>query len=111
MLILPNNPTALKKIMGDTVPCNVYLPLTKEETKALIQDFLKFIETCINRIRRPNNSVPKGAARVNEIEIIPGHILQTNLYFIHSLDCMNKACLANTGLHLRSIHFIFMKGS
>jgi len=65
MLVLPTNLTALKKIMGDVVPCNVCLPFSLDEKKVLIQDFLKFIETCINRIRRPNNSVPKGASRVS----------------------------------------------
>ncbi len=61
MFILPINQVVLKRLMGEgNTPCNIYEPLKLDEKRVIIQDFIKFIETCINRIRRPNNSIPKG---------------------------------------------------
>ncbi|XP_021953845.1 GATOR complex protein Iml1 isoform X3 [Folsomia candida] len=62
MFILPINQVVLKRLMGEGVSpeCNIYEPLKLEEKRSHIQEFLKFIETCINRIRRPNTSIPKG---------------------------------------------------
>lgn len=60
MLVLPiNNQLVLKKSIGESA-CDVYEPFKIDEKRTIIPEFLKFIETCINRIRRPNNSIPKG---------------------------------------------------
>ena len=61
MFLLPTFQTPAKKILEGCEHANVYAPLTDEEKAALVDGFLKFIETCINRIRRPNNSAKKGA--------------------------------------------------
>lgn len=62
MFLLPINQVVLKRLMGEgntNAPCNIYEPFKPDEKKGMIQDFLKFTETCVNRIRRPNNSFPK----------------------------------------------------
>ncbi|ODM94660.1 DEP domain-containing protein 5 [Orchesella cincta] len=60
MLILPTQQVS-KRSYDEQMPCIGTSGLKVEETSAIVQDYLKFIETCINRIRRPNNSFPKGA--------------------------------------------------
>ena len=54
----------VKKILEGAPHADIYTPLTEEEQTVLVDGFLKFIETCINRIRRPNNSAKKGVANV-----------------------------------------------
>ncbi|CAG7725373.1 unnamed protein product [Allacma fusca] len=65
MFLLPTFQGAAKKILETSDHCNVYTPLTDEEKAGLVDGFLKFIETCINRIRRPNNSAKKGGRNTN----------------------------------------------
>ncbi|CAL8081295.1 unnamed protein product [Orchesella dallaii] len=60
MLILPTQQVS-RRSYDEQQACIGTSGLKVEETSIIVQDYLKFIETCINRIRRPNNSFPKGA--------------------------------------------------
>lgn len=60
MLILPTQHSNVKRCNDEPAPNLAHVAWKLEETCVIVQDFLKFIETCINRIRRPNNSFPKG---------------------------------------------------
>lgn len=60
MLILPIQASAKRSAEEQITNIFGHCSWKVEETSLVVQDFLKFIETCINRIRRPNNSFPKG---------------------------------------------------
>lgn len=73
MYLLPKENPATKKIMESPVmiPCDIYTGIDNENTKQQIDDFMKFIETHINKIRK----TPKASNRVS-------HLIHYNNIFI-----------------------------
>jgi len=59
MLIFPTRIVELKKLMEGLENFDIFPSAYSEDKNPTVECFLKFIETCINRIRRPNNSFPK----------------------------------------------------
>ncbi|KAK9511936.1 hypothetical protein O3M35_000495 [Rhynocoris fuscipes] len=57
--LLPFCQSGTKKILEGSQHCDVYQPLTVEEQKTLTENFVKYIETWVNKIRRPHNYVNK----------------------------------------------------
>lgn len=55
MYILPLSNVATRKIMDGTVRCDIYQEPTLEEQNNIIDGFLKFVETFLNKIRRPSH--------------------------------------------------------
>ncbi|KAF6203439.1 hypothetical protein GE061_001770 [Apolygus lucorum] len=53
VFILPACQVATKKILEGSPHCNIYNVHTAEEQQLLIENFLKYIETWINKIKRP----------------------------------------------------------
>ncbi|XP_066997885.1 GATOR complex protein Iml1 isoform X2 [Anabrus simplex] len=52
--LLPINHQATKRILEGSEHCDIYQPATPEEQSHSVDGFLRFIETWVNRIRRPN---------------------------------------------------------
>ncbi|XP_069703010.1 GATOR complex protein Iml1 isoform X2 [Periplaneta americana] len=52
--LLPLNHQATKKIVEGSYHCDIYTTPTAEEQGQLVENFLRFLETWVNRIRRPN---------------------------------------------------------
>lgn len=50
---LPSNQPGTKKILEDpSGTCDVYTRLTREENYNLLEEFLRFVESIVNKIRR-----------------------------------------------------------
>nr|CAD7589464.1 unnamed protein product [Timema genevievae] len=56
MYLLPLNHLATKKILEGADHCDIYTPLSSEELGHLVEDFLRFLETYINRNKRPGTT-------------------------------------------------------
>ncbi|XP_014258974.1 GATOR complex protein DEPDC5 isoform X2 [Cimex lectularius] len=55
MYLLPMCPSVTKRILDGSEHCDLYNPLSPEEQQNLMDNFLKFIELWVNKIRRPQN--------------------------------------------------------
>nr|CAD7570654.1 unnamed protein product [Timema californicum] len=56
MYLLPLNHVATKKILEGADHCDIYTPLSSEELGHLVEGFLRFLETYINRNKRPGTT-------------------------------------------------------
>ncbi|XP_046613786.1 GATOR complex protein Iml1 isoform X1 [Neodiprion virginianus] len=54
VFLLPLNTPATRRILDGSVHCDIYSPATSAEQANFMEGFLRFIETWLNRIRRPN---------------------------------------------------------
>ncbi|XP_049833121.1 GATOR complex protein Iml1 isoform X2 [Schistocerca gregaria] len=52
--LLPLNHQATKKILDGAENCDIYAPLSTEEQGHFVEGFLRFIETWVNKVKRPN---------------------------------------------------------
>ncbi|KAE8752931.1 hypothetical protein FOCC_FOCC000276 [Frankliniella occidentalis] len=52
--LLPVNQSATRKILDGSEHCDIYVPPSTEDQCQMVKNFLRFIETFVNRIRRPN---------------------------------------------------------
>lgn len=54
MYLLPKEHPATKKIMESPVPipCDIYIENAVENTKSYIEDFMRFVETHLNKLRK-----------------------------------------------------------
>lgn len=59
MYLLPNLQPGTKKIQDGCEVTNIYSLLTEDDKSYLVDGFLKFIEICINRVRRMNTCSKK----------------------------------------------------
>ncbi|KAK9687602.1 Vacuolar membrane-associated protein Iml1 [Popillia japonica] len=56
--LLPLNNAATKRIIEGS-HCDIYGPMTSADHQQMVEGFLKFIESVVNRIRRPNAKKPR----------------------------------------------------
>jgi len=52
MYLLPNSQPATKRILEGADHTNIYARITEEEKSGLVDNFLKFLEALVNRLRR-----------------------------------------------------------
>ncbi|KAG8334592.1 GATOR complex protein depdc5 [Homalodisca vitripennis] len=57
--ILPVSTVSTRKILEGSEYCDLYSPLTQEEQELISDNYLRFIETWINKIRRPSQKKPR----------------------------------------------------
>ena len=62
--LLPLNHQATKKILDGSEHCDIYNQSTAEDQGLQVENFLKFLETWVNRIKRPN-TCKKPRVRLN----------------------------------------------
>uniref|UniRef100_A0A1B6F1V2 DEP domain-containing protein n=1 Tax=Cuerna arida TaxID=1464854 RepID=A0A1B6F1V2_9HEMI len=58
--ILPVSTISTRRILEGSEYCDLYSPLTQEEQEHISDNYLRFIETWINKIRRPSQKKPRG---------------------------------------------------
>lgn len=56
---MPLNNAATKRIIEGAPHCDVYTPLTSAEHNQMVEGFLKFIETVVNKIKRSAAKKPR----------------------------------------------------
>lgn len=62
---------ATRRILEGYDHCDIYVPLSVEEQSQMVKNFLRFIETFVNRIRRPNaHKKPRVSGRLKNLYII-----------------------------------------
>ncbi|XP_034240343.1 GATOR complex protein Iml1 isoform X2 [Thrips palmi] len=52
--LLPVNQMATRRILEGSEHCDIYVPPSIEDQSQMVKNFLRFIETFVNRIKRPN---------------------------------------------------------
>lgn len=52
--LLPVNQMATRRILEGSETCDIYIPPSIEDQSQMVKNFLRFIETFVNRIKRPN---------------------------------------------------------
>lgn len=57
--LLPLNNSATKRIIEGAQHCDIYTSLNNFDYANLVEGFLKFIETVVNKIKRPNPKKPR----------------------------------------------------
>ncbi|PSN43947.1 DEP domain-containing protein 5 [Blattella germanica] len=86
--LLPLNHHATKKILDGAEHCDIYCPPTPEEQGHQVETFLRFLETWVNRIKRPNtckkprNPAPSTGSKAQQKLILRRH--STSLIYLSS---------------------------
>lgn len=65
MYLLPKEHPATKKILESptVLPCDLYTENAGDSTKQQIDDFVRFVETCLNKLRK--NHIQRTRVRIN----------------------------------------------
>ncbi|XP_073982946.1 GATOR complex protein Iml1 isoform X2 [Rhodnius prolixus] len=86
--LLPFCQSGTKKILEGSEYCDVYTPLTAEEQRTLTDNFVKYIETWVNKIRRPQNHVNKQRLDLSGLNV-PNHMTKRR----HSTGIITKSSM------------------
>ncbi|XP_075221255.1 GATOR complex protein Iml1 isoform X2 [Lycorma delicatula] len=70
--VLPLCQSPTRKILDGSEHCDLYAPMTLEEKNHLAESFLRFIETWVNKIRRPSLS-KKHKLDLSSLNTVPSH--------------------------------------
>lgn len=67
MYLLPKEHPATKKICDSptNIPCDIYTESNSELVKQQIDDFMRFVELHLNKVRK--NHIPRSTTRVSKI--------------------------------------------
>ena len=100
--LLPVNQMATRRILDGSEHCDIYIPLSIEEQALMVKNFLRFIETFVNRIRRPNAHKKPREPLPMPLPLQLSHLTRrrhsTSLTFLsHSSSSANHA--TNTSQH------------